>query len=80
MCGIPGVEMKGTLEDWNDLLTKTENLKTMLAPVMDELLLEDWFKSTLNTLTKLIDTFKGKDCIHSTLASTPPWLSYQIRF
>lgn len=63
MCGIPGVEMKGTLEDWNDLLTKTENLKTMLAPVMDELLLEDWFKSTLNTLTKLIDTFKGKDCM-----------------
>ena len=64
MCGIPGVEMKGTLEDWNDLLNKTENLKTMLAPVMDELLLEDWFKSTLKTLTKLIDTFKGKDCIH----------------
>ena len=64
MCGIPGVEMKGTLEDWNELLTKTENLKTMLAPVMDELLLEDWFKKTLNTLTKLIDTFKGKDCIH----------------
>ena len=63
MCGIPGVEMKGTLEDWNDLLTKTENLKTMLAPVMEELLLEDWFKSTLNTLTKLIDTFKGKDCM-----------------
>lgn len=63
MCGIPGVEMKGTLEDWNDLLTKTEDLKTMLAPVMDELLLEDWFKSTLNTLTKLIDTFKGKDCM-----------------
>ena len=63
MCGIPGVEMKGTLEDWNDLLTKTENLKAMLAPVMDELLLEDWFKSTLNTLTKLIDTFKGKDCM-----------------
>ena len=55
--------MKGTLEDWNDLLTKTEDLKTMLAPVMDELLLEDWFKSTLNTLTKLIDTFKGKDCM-----------------
>ena len=63
MCGIPGVEMKGTLEDWNDLLNKTENLKTMLAPVMDELLLEDWFISTLNTLTKLIDTFKGKDCM-----------------
>ena len=63
MCGIPGVDMKGTLEDWNDLLTKTEDLKTMLAPVMDELLLEDWFKSTLNTLTKLIDTFKGKDCM-----------------
>ena len=26
-CGIPGVEMKGCLEDWQNLVTKTEKLQ-----------------------------------------------------
>ena len=60
MCGIPGVDMKGTLQDWKQLVTKTENLKSMLQPLMNELLLEDWFITTLRTLKNLVDTFEGK--------------------
>ena len=39
-CGVPGVEMKGTLEDWNHLLTKTQNMKKMLTPIMEDINLE----------------------------------------
>ena len=59
-CGIPGVEMKGTLQDWNQLIAKTENLKKLLHPIMDEIAMEKWFGTTLTTLKKLVDTFEGK--------------------
>ena len=59
-CGIPGVEMKGTLQDWNQLIAKTENLKKLLQPIMDEIAMKEWFGTTLTTLKKLVDTFEGK--------------------
>ena len=59
LCGMPGVEMKGTLEDWNQLVTKTENLKEMLEPLLIELKLNQWFSSTLTILKKLVDTCQG---------------------
>merc|ERR1712066_22159 len=59
LCGIPGVEMKGNLDDWNHLIKKTENLKEMLQLIMKELGLSHWFTSTLTTLKKLVDTYKG---------------------
>ena len=59
MCGIPGVEMKGTLADWKQLVAKTENLKSLLQPMIDELGLQNWFIITLNILEKLVDTFEG---------------------
>ena len=58
-CGIPGVEMKGTLEDWNHLIKKTEKLKKMLKPIMNEISLSKWFKSTWITTKKLLHTYKG---------------------
>ena len=58
-CGIPGVEMKGNEQDWIQLVTKTENLKLMLEPIMDELGLKSWFESTLTMLRKLLNTFEG---------------------
>ena len=67
-CGIPGVEMKGTLADWKQLVVKTENLQSLLQPIIDELglqekwnqlFLQDWFIKTLDMLKKLLDTFDG---------------------
>ena len=58
-CGIPGVEMKGTLEDWNQLVTKTENLMKMLEPLLIELKLNHWFSSTFTILKKLVETYQG---------------------
>ena len=58
-CGIPGVEMKGTLADWKQLVVKTENLKSLLQPIINELGLQDWFIKTLDILEKLVDTFEG---------------------
>jgi len=54
-CGIPGVEMNGTLEDWKKLVKKTEDLQLMLKPILGE----DYFESELNVLKKLVDTYEG---------------------
>ena len=40
-------------------MTKTENLKLMLEPIVDELGLKPWFESALTTLRKLLNTFEG---------------------
>ena len=67
-CGIPGVDMKGTLSDWENLVTKTKNLMTMLEPILDDLSpddkwwrssLKNWFNETLSILKKLLDTYNG---------------------
>ena len=58
-CGIPGVEMEGTKEDWNKLIDKTESLQRMLEPIMDEIGLEKWFGTTKTMLGKLLETFEG---------------------
>jgi len=59
-CGIPGVEMIGSLEDWLKLVDKTKNLQKMLEPIMSEIGLKKWFATTLNMLSKLVETFKGE--------------------
>ena len=38
---------------------KTENLKLMLEPIIDELGLKPWFESTLTMLRKLLKTLEG---------------------
>ena len=58
-CGIPGVEMEGTKEDWQKLIDKTDNLKNLLQPIMTEIGLGEWFESTKVMLEKLLETFVG---------------------
>ena len=41
-CGIPGVEMTGSEEDWIRLAEKTKKLETLLMPIMDEIGLGTW--------------------------------------
>ena len=41
-CGIPGVEMTGSEEDWIRLSEKTKKLETLLVPIMDEIGLGKW--------------------------------------
>jgi len=57
-CGIPGVEMAGSEEDWIRLAEKTKKLETLLMPIMDEIGLGKWFAGTHRTLAKLLDTYR----------------------
>ncbi|CAL4121036.1 unnamed protein product [Meganyctiphanes norvegica] len=59
-CGIPGVEMKGTEEDWEMLIKKFNDLETSLHPVIDHLKLEEWFKSTKIIFANLLKTYKDQ--------------------
>jgi hypothetical protein len=59
-CGIPGVEMVGTDQDWEQLVEKTRRLRKLLNPVMEEVGLAEWFTKSLETLEKLLDTQQGK--------------------
>jgi len=59
-CGIPGVEMKGTEEDWIKLVDKINRLESLLAPIMPYLHLKDWFSTTKTVFVNLLDTYKGK--------------------
>jgi len=59
LCGIPGVEMKGSKEDWEKLVNKTEELEKSLEAVLKEINIGDWFTKTKNILSKLLDTFNG---------------------
>jgi len=59
LCGIPGVEMKGTEQDWIKMIANTKNLEELLAPILKHIGLEEWFRKTIAMLWKLLDTFKG---------------------
>lgn len=59
-CGIPGVEMLGSEQDWQRLLEKTRQLRSLLQPVMGVIGLGDWFNSTEEMLARLLATYRGK--------------------
>jgi len=59
-CGIPGVQMLGTEQDWQRLLEKTKQLRSLLKPVAGVLGLEDWFQSTEDMMARLLATYKGE--------------------
>ena len=60
-CGIPGVEMLGTDEDWTKLQHKLKKLKTILEPINDEIgLTTEWWNHVEKVFKKLLDTFRGK--------------------
>jgi hypothetical protein len=58
-CGIPGVEMKGTEQDWIKMITNTKKLEKLLAPILKNIELEEWFRKTIVMLWKLLETFQG---------------------
>ena len=60
-CGIPGVEMTGSEEDWIRLAEKTKKLETLLIPIMDEIGLGEWSVSRHLNLLPLFSHIKKND-------------------
>ena len=58
-CGIPGVIMDGSEEDWRKLVDKLEDLKKFLQPLDEVLDLGDWFSTAKVVLTNLLETYQG---------------------
>ena len=59
-CGIPGVIMEGTEEDWRMLVEKLEKVEKYLEPIKSTLKLERWFRTVKPILEKLVDTYNGE--------------------
>jgi hypothetical protein len=72
-CGIPKIEMKGTLQDWEKLpekiqklrevikpLEKHGNLKAHISPYGEEYNQDSWWNRVTAVAKKLVDTFKGQ--------------------
>ena len=51
--------MMGTENDWINMISKLERVKTILQPLEEQLKLAKWFKSSKRVLQKLLDTFRG---------------------
>merc|ERR1711874_515966 len=59
MCGIPGVVMLGSEDDWLRLLEKLVKVEELLKPLEKVLQLKDWFNSSQAVLKDLLDTYRG---------------------
>ena len=60
LCGLPGVSMLGTEEDWSRLVEKLEKVEEFLQPIEDELELGGWFNSSSVVLNNLLETYQGR--------------------
>jgi hypothetical protein len=60
-CGIKGVEMSGTEEDWRLLLTKLNKLTELLAPIESVLNLVPYFEHVRHVYDHLLKTYLGND-------------------
>ena len=61
ICGIPGVEMLGSEEDWAKLSEKLKALKEILKPIEDEIgLTEEWWSHAEVVYQNLLETYRGK--------------------
>ena len=58
-CGIPGVVMLGSEEDWTNLVEKLGKVEELLQPIEGVLQLGDWFRSCQSVLKNLRETFRG---------------------
>ena len=58
-CGIPGVIMDGSEEDWQNLVYKLDDLEKVLQPLVEVLDLEGWFATARVVLTNLLETYQG---------------------
>ena len=60
-CGIPAVEMLGTEDDWSRLNSKVKILRSLLAPIENDLdLLPMWWDVVETVFSKLLTTYQGK--------------------
>lgn len=60
LCGIPALEMEGTLEDWKHLKEKVNLLRNILAPIHQVMGIEDrWWNNVDKICDRLITTFEG---------------------
>jgi len=57
LCGIPGVELDGRLEDWQKLRLKLDRLSKLLNPIKKELDLDQWFPTAEKVFSNLLDTY-----------------------
>jgi len=60
-CGIKGVEMSGTEEDWKLLITKLTKLRELLAPIESTLKIAPYFDHVLTVYNNLLKTFLRED-------------------
>ena len=59
LCGIPGVIMEGSEEDWRMLVDKIAKVEEYLKPIEEAVALESWFRKVRSILEKLVETFRG---------------------
>ncbi|XP_032237160.1 uncharacterized protein LOC116618023 [Nematostella vectensis] len=59
MCGIPAIEMLGSVQDWEKLLTKAKHLRKQLTHLRDVLKLENWWDTVEDVFRKLLATYQG---------------------
>jgi len=59
-CGIPRVDMLGSLEDWQKLKSKFESLSDLLEPIKADIGLDSpWWKTAGDVFEKLLKTYQG---------------------
>jgi len=58
-CGIKGIEMGGTEQDWRLLKGKFDKLKKLLAPIESTLKIADYFLSVETVFDNLLKTYLG---------------------
>ena len=60
MCGIPAIEMKGTREDWVNLVLKVKALRQTLQPIETVIGLgRNWWNKVEDIADRLLDSFNG---------------------
>ena len=60
LCGIPAIEMKGTKEDWVNLVMKVKALRQTLQPIETVIGLgRNWWNKVEDIADRLLDSFNG---------------------
>jgi len=60
-CGIPGVEMLGTEDDWSKLQSKLKVLRTLLEPIENDLgLSSEWWDLVEKVFRELLGTYQER--------------------
>merc|ERR1711915_1000634 len=61
MCGIPGVRMNGSKEDWQKLMEKATNLEKLVTSIIDDIEVRDWFPKVFDVLGNLLNGNPDKE-------------------